>query len=62
MDHWVQLNVLAWKSPAGKEIKWEGQKNGKQLPMQNNYQNHEGKKKNFDGQSSIQIDPQWNNG
>ena len=29
--------------------------------MQNNYQNHEGKDRNFDGQSSIQIDPHDNN-
>ena len=29
--------------------------------MQNNYQNHEGKERNFDEQSSIQIDPHDNN-
>ena len=29
--------------------------------MQNNYQNHEGKDRNFDGQSWIQIDPHDNN-
>ena len=29
--------------------------------MQNNYQNHEGKDRNFDGQSWIQKDPHDNN-
>ena len=49
------------KSPAGKEIKWEGWKKENDCLCKTVIKKLEGKERNFDGKSSIQIDPHDNN-